>query len=963
MLRTRRPGRSGRLFLTATLGALAALAAGAPSQAKAPLSMTLTVPQAVDRTCFKREFRPGPGLAKRTVTAPTTGLIRVGLRASAGNWDLGIFDAKTARSVVGSAHFGAHELAEGVVQKGQGLVIQACRRTGRTEQARITVSFETLDLEAKVQLVRVSTPTRAARQTLHSLGFEELTEHPGPDYTDVLIQPKDVARIGRAGLISIELEDDVNARNRAEDGLNRPSAITGLPSGRTGPYRHLADYTSEMNALATSHPSIVKKFTLPLMTLEPPGRPVEGIEISTDVNARDGKPVFLMMGLHHAREWPSGEHTMEWAFELICGFSPDPPGAPDTPCPDSLAAPDARVVGLLQNIRVLIVPVVNPDGFNISREVGEVAGHGNGHDGDPLTSPNEYRRKNCRNDAPLPPAPATGSCAGPAFGVGSTGVDLNRNYGTFWGGPGSDPTFVGETFHGPHCVNDEPVKQDDILGNPNCGPFSERETENMRSLISGRHAVTLITNHTQSGLVLRAPGLASQGLAPDEPAMKALGDLMAAQNGYTSQYGWQLYDTTGTTEDWSYNTTGGYGYTFEIGRPVFHPTFLKTIQEYDGTSLVFPAATGGNREAYFLAAESTANTVHHSVLAGSAPAGAVLRLKKVFQTPTSIQNPDNSLKTFTDTLDTTMVVPGSGSYQWHINPSTRPIVMNPNGRIATGDPSPPVPISGSVAGPPADGAVPCANTTSPPASCTNVHPFTIPPQGGGIDNALVAIRLSWPTPGSDWDMQIFRDVNGNGVVDAPDGAKLAFSEGSTTAAEATSISEPFTPGQYLVRVINWAAAEPYEGSVTFYGPKPPAGASTESWTMTCEMPEGTPLETVQVFINRGQQMQINFGPGCELGPTGVELASFAARRAKGGVTVSWRTANERNITGFNVWRAGKKLNRSLIAAKRSGTVAGATYRIVDRKARAGVAYTYRLQAVARDGSRAWVRKAILSASR
>ena len=40
---------------------------------------------------------------------------------------------------------------------------------------------------------------------------------------------------------------------------------------------------------------------------------------------------------------------------------------------------------------------------------------------------------------------------------------------------------------------------------------------------------------------------------------------MAAQNGYSNWKGYQLYDTTGTTEDWSYFTTGGFGFTFEIG--------------------------------------------------------------------------------------------------------------------------------------------------------------------------------------------------------------------------------------------------------------------------------------------------------------------------------------------------------------------------------------------------------------
>ena len=38
------------------------------------------------------------------------------------------------------------------------------------------------------------------------------------------------------------------------------------------------------------------------------------------MKARDGKPVFLQMGAHHAREWPSAEHAMEWAYELVNGY-------------------------------------------------------------------------------------------------------------------------------------------------------------------------------------------------------------------------------------------------------------------------------------------------------------------------------------------------------------------------------------------------------------------------------------------------------------------------------------------------------------------------------------------------------------------------------------------------------------------------------------------------------------------
>ncbi len=59
---------------------------------------------------------------------------------------------------------------------------------------------------------------------------------------------------------------------------------------------------------------------------------------------------------------------------------------------------------------------------------------------------------------------------------------------------------------------------------------------------------------------------------------------MAAANGYQSQLGYQLYDTTGTTEDWTYPVTGGLGFTFEIGPNNFHPPFADTVAEYEGTA-------------------------------------------------------------------------------------------------------------------------------------------------------------------------------------------------------------------------------------------------------------------------------------------------------------------------------------------------------------------------------------------
>ena len=281
------------------------------------------------------------------------------------------------------------------------------------------------------------------------------------------------------------------------------------------------------------------------------------------------------------------------------------------------------------------------------------------------SSPNEYRRKNCR----FPAGPAAGSCAGVDTGLFGHGVDPNRNYGAFWGGGGSSGIFLEQDYRGPE-------------------PFSEPETRNIRELISARQVTTLITNHTFSNLVLRPPGTAAQGTTVDEPIYKALGDSMAAENGYSSQYGYQLYDTDGTTEDWSYNATGGLGFTFEIGDLGFHPPFAETVGEWTGNT--DDATGGGNREAYYKAQQNTADPTKHSVLAGQAPSGSVLRLTKTFEMPTSQEG-----LTVPDKLDSTMVVSDKkGRFEWHVNPSTRPLVAKSEGEEIPGDPSPPQAVLG-----------------------------------------------------------------------------------------------------------------------------------------------------------------------------------------------------------------------------------------------------------------------------
>jgi zinc carboxypeptidase len=818
--------------LSLTLTVLAAFGISAPvASARALLEDTLAAKRSVDRSCGARLVTGSKARVHRRLTAPATGWIEarlspVGRRG--GDWDVAVFNRSNRRLVAASAGFESTEVASGPVIRGEPLVVQACRRKGRGRVALDVAFTPTRGGTAEIpSIVRVSAPSRARRQELVGLGLD-LTEHATKSFVDVVLHgAADARKLRRSKFIFRTLIGNVlkaDARQRSAD--RRFAArvrASALPSGRTT-YRRLADYEDDMKKLVRENPKLVRPFTLPFKTYE--GRTVSGIEITEDVGVRDGKPRFYDMGLHHAREWPSGEHTIEWAFELVKGYK----------------SRDARTRRLVRSTRTLFVPVVNPDGFNASREAGELQGAGGGRGGDETmetanvaSHPNEYRRKNCRfiDDS------QGGSCVQPSAGLAEPGVDPNRNYGALWGGPGASSDPTAQDYRGP-------------------GPFSEPETQNMRYLLSKHQATMGISNHTFSNLVLRPPGVQTQGLVIDEKDLKAVGDAMARQNGYLSQFGFQLYDTTGTTDDWSYLITGGYAYTFEIGPKNFHPPFAEMVAEWEGTTA---AAKGGkgNREAYYIAQETTANPSKHSVLTGRAPDGAVLRLKRTLPTPTSpiigADGVEGAVRNFTDTINTTMVVPRSGRYTYHLNPSTRPLVAKAKGRVARGRPS--GPKSFQTNGPAA--TTPCAEATAPPPSCYELHLITVP-RGPGIDNARATVRIEWNTPVSDWDMDIFR-ANAQGQ---PVGEPIGSSKQGTTNFEETTLSELFLPDRFVVRVINYAAVAPadgWTGRVTFGGPAPYTPAKTETWTFTCEG-RGKVGSRMAVTIKRGERRTIDFGAAC-----------------------------------------------------------------------------------------------------
>lgn len=653
--------------------------------------------------------------------------------------------------------------------------------------------LERADPTDKVRQVHVYAATRSERNRLVALGLD-VTEHGDRTGLSVVLHGAEDAAILREAGFRWRVEvPDLAAKRRADAATDRRYAATTarspLPSGRTS-YRHLADYEREMRALARRHPNQTRLLTLGTKSVE--GRPIRGIEITEEADTvADGKPVMLMVGAHHAREWPSAEHALEWAYELLEGDE------------------DRRLARrVVRDVRTIVVPVLNVDGFVVSREADLL--------GDFTLFDYEMKRKNCSVSSATPAEYTGGTCDDNPAGR-LRGTDLNRNYPGFWGGPGAGVNWSTDTFRGD-------------------SPASEPETQALRRLISERQVTGLITNHTFSNLVLRPPSLYSTGYTPDEPAYAALGQRMTQHNDYLNQASFQLYDTSGSLEDWSYWNTGGFGFTFEIGPEGFHePYESAVVAEYLGLAPAAGAGQGGNRAAYFQMARAVMDRSLHSVITGRAPWGHTLQVQKTFSSRTAPVIDETGAETepltYTDTLSSSLR-PRGGRFVWHVNPSTRPVVAGRWGR------EPLAPVQ------------PGEDLVNPPGIPEEGESETIDFHIGGLpdyDNFTAELHLDWADANTDWDVYVY-DENGEFVAAAE-------------TAGVPEVARIITPaaGDYTAEIVNYSGGSAHDYTARLEFAAPPAKVVTgvkESWKLSCLDGRGRTVAEREVVVDRGQRVDV-----------------------------------------------------------------------------------------------------------
>lgn len=272
-----------------------------------------------------------------------------------------------------------------------------------------------------------------------------------------------------------------------------PNIITpqGFALGSMGGFFTHQEMLDQLDTLASRYPSLVsiKAPISSVTTVE--GRNLHYIKISDNPSVDEPEPEVLYTALHHSREPAGMQQLIFYMYYLLENYQTD-----------------QEIAYLLNNTELYFVPCVNPDGYVYNE----------------ITNPNGggMWRKNRKNN-----------------GDGTRGIDINRNYGYFWGhdNSGSSPTTSSETYRG-------------------TAPFSEPETQAMKEFAEAREFKVAINYHTYGNLLIYPWGY-EPIYTSDSAAFSEFAIDLTLDNNY--RYGTAVqtvnYPVNGSSDDWMYGDT------------------------------------------------------------------------------------------------------------------------------------------------------------------------------------------------------------------------------------------------------------------------------------------------------------------------------------------------------------------------------------------------------------------------
>lgn len=250
-------------------------------------------------------------------------------------------------------------------------------------------------------------------------------------------------------------------------------------------YQEFLDVLAEMRL---KYPNLISEYKPIGNYKTQKGNSLYWLRISDNPDVNEDEPEVLYTALHHAREPMSLTQLIYFMWYILEHY--------DT---------DAEIKALIDDTELYFIPMINPDGYRYN-EFTDPKGGG-------------MWRKNLKPNV-----------------NGGIGIDLNRNYGKFWGydNIGSSPSSVSSVYRGP-------------------SPFSEVETQAVRDFCLAHDFKYALNAHAFGNLLLYPWGHDGSN-CEDSTTFQRLADRMVDLNKYTAGTSIETvgYYANGSSDDWMY---------------------------------------------------------------------------------------------------------------------------------------------------------------------------------------------------------------------------------------------------------------------------------------------------------------------------------------------------------------------------------------------------------------------------
>jgi len=348
---------------------------------------------------------------------------------------------------------------------------------------------------------------------------------PAQRYLVAQLWPDQLAALRQAGRrIVVDAAKTALLTPAVVDAAQQTAGIPGFAC-----YRTVEETYTSLAKLATDYPTLATWIDIgdSWEKTQPGGAP--GYDLHTLILTNQAnpqpKPKLFLIAAIHAREYATAELATRFAEQLVADYNVDP-----------------DITWLLDYTEIHILAQANPDGRKMA-ETGQ-----------------SWRKNTDRDDG----------CAVPS----SWGVDLNRNSSFKWKMGGSSSNACDLTYHGPAMKSEpETLAIEDYATTI----FADQRGPNDADAAPATTEGLFISLHSYGGLVLYPWGWTTLP-APNLTQLATLGRKFGYFNGYeVCNAPVCLYNTSGTTDDFTYGVLGVASYTFEVGSFFFESCNAFTV--------------------------------------------------------------------------------------------------------------------------------------------------------------------------------------------------------------------------------------------------------------------------------------------------------------------------------------------------------------------------------------------------